>query len=83
MARGEFLKKMDAIAMLIGDGWWYDKTDHTFNSPADNADGRTMIDADTMELMPYQGSISINNSEYQHRVKRVEKGEIGYNASHT
>jgi len=83
MARGEFLEKMDAMAMLIGDGWWYDATDHTFNSPTGNGEGRTMLDADTMERMPYQGPISINNSEYLHRVKRVERGEIGRDAPHT
>lgn len=57
-------EELCTIAMLLGEGWWYDSLDHTFNLPP----GKTMC-ADTMEL--------IDNVTYAYRRAMVERGEMG------
>ncbi len=53
-------------AMLLGDGWFYDEGDHTFNLPT--RPRRIELDADTLEPL---------DPEENHRYMQVKRGEIG------
>lgn len=67
------IKEFKATAMLLGDGWWYDLSDHTFNRRADipNTLGVfNVLDADTLEKL-------VNNPALEERNKQVGRGELG------
>lgn len=65
------VEELEAAAMLLGDGWWYDRKDHTFNF--DNEAGLTkdVLCADTMAVLFTVGMID------RRRRDDVKQGLIG------
>ncbi|QIG66866.1 hypothetical protein EVB41_036 [Rhizobium phage RHph_TM3_14A] len=71
------IEQLKAMAMLLGDGWWYDTEDHMFCLERGEYMMAENLDPDTME--PVYGPIpGVGNAAIYHaRADKVTRGELG------